>query len=70
MFVGGGGMGGGLMFSVFVRSKETGPVKNNQGECSLKVTRPNGERSKTLVSNPGDTKTIRPFALKGHGSNC
>ena len=27
-------------------------MKNYLGECSLKVTRPNGERSKMLVSNP------------------
>ena len=30
-------------------------VKNYLGECSLKVTRPNGERSEILVSNPGYT---------------
>ena len=28
-------------------------MKNYQGMCSLKVTSPNGERSKILVSNPG-----------------
>ena len=27
-------------------------MKNYLGECSLKVTRPNGEHSKILVSNP------------------
>ena len=28
-------------------------MKNYMGECSSKVTRQNGERSKILVSNPG-----------------
>ena len=27
-------------------------MKNYLGECSLKITRPNGERSEILVSNP------------------
>ena len=33
--------------------KLSGRVKNCLGECSLKVTRPDGECSKILVSNPG-----------------
>ena len=30
-------------------------MKNYLGKCSLKVTRPNGEHSKILVSNPAVT---------------
>ena len=59
MFVGGGGGGGGgggersvNVFCVCVELGETGRVKNYLGECSLKTTRPNGERSAILVSNP------------------
>ena len=33
-------------------AEDTGQVKNCLGECSLKVTRPDGECSKILVSNP------------------
>ena len=29
-------------------------MKNYLGECSSKVTRPNGERSKILVTNPAE----------------
>ena len=51
MFVGGGG--GVLMFSVpCVELGETGQVKIYLGECSLKITRLNGECSAILVSNP------------------
>ena len=32
--------------------EETGRVKNYLGECSFKVTRPDGQCSKILVSNP------------------
>ena len=56
MFVGGGGGGGGggsvNVFCVCVELGETGRVKNYLRECSLKITRPNGERSAILVSNP------------------
>ena len=38
-----------------VCAEETGRVKNCLGECSLKVTRPDGECSKILVSNPACT---------------
>ena len=37
---------------VCVCVEETGQVKNYLGECTLKVTRPDGECSKILVSNP------------------
>ena len=39
-----------MFFCVF--AEETGQVKNCLGECSLKVSRPDGECSKILVSNP------------------
>ena len=44
------------MLSVFcVEWKlETGPVKNYLGECSLTVTRPDGEFSEILVSNTAE----------------
>ncbi len=32
--------------------EETGRVKIDLGECNLKVTRPDGECSEILVSNP------------------
>jgi len=32
--------------------EDTGRVKIDLGECSLKVTRPDGECTKILVSNP------------------
>ena len=35
-----------------VRAEETGWVKNCLGECSLKVTHPDNECYKILVSNP------------------
>ena len=38
------------MFCVCV--EETGRVKNYLDKCSLKVSRPNGECSEILVSNP------------------
>ena len=44
-----GGGGGGLIFFFM---EETGQVKTELGECNLKVTRPDGECSKILVSNP------------------
>ena len=52
MFVGGGG-GSVNVFCVCVELGETGRVKNYLGDCILKITRPNGERSAILVSNPG-----------------
>ena len=33
-------------------------MKNYLGECKLKVTRPNGERSEILVSNPEESKNL------------
>ena len=41
----GGGGGGGV-------NVWAGRVKNGPGECILRVTRPNGECSQNLVSNP------------------
>ena len=46
------GGGGGERFFFCGCIEETGRVKNCLGECSLKVTRPDGECSKILVSNP------------------
>ena len=40
------------MFLLCVCVEETRQVKNCLGECSLKVTDPDGECSKMLVSNP------------------
>ena len=40
------------MFFVCVCVEKTGQVKNCLGECNLKVTCPDGECSKILVSNP------------------
>ena len=37
---------------VCVCAEETGRMKNCLGECSLKVTRPDGKCSKILVPNP------------------
>ena len=51
------------MFFVCVRAEETGRVKNCLGECSLKVTRPNGECSKMLVSNPVHGLSCLPVIL-------
>ena len=42
-----------MIFCVCVCVEETGRVKNCLGECSLKVTHPDGECSKILVFNPG-----------------
>ena len=39
-------------FCLYVCAEETGREKNCLGECSLKVTCPDGECSKILVSNP------------------
>ena len=60
MFVGGEGGGGWIMCSVLVWSWETGRVKNYLGKCSSKVTRPNGERSEILASNPDIHLENRP----------
>ena len=42
---------------------ETGRVKNYLGEYSLKITRPNGERSAILVSNPGLSSWLDQYFL-------
>ena len=63
MFVGrgeGGGGGSVNVFCVCVELGETWRVKNYLGECSLKITRPNGERSEILVSNPVITVQQEP----------
>ena len=44
--------GGGGAKCFFVCAEETGQVKNCLGECSLKDTRPDGECSKIIISNP------------------
>ena len=41
-------VGGGMYFIM----EDTGRVKIDLGECSLKVIRPDGECTKILVSNP------------------
>ena len=78
--MGSGGGWGRLMLSVFEWSEETGRVKNFLGECRLKVTRPNGERSEILVSNPAagnftrrplaqtyaNTRTLNPASYAGY----
>ena len=38
--------------------QETGRVKNYLGKCSLKVTRPDGECSEILLSNPDSLMTF------------
>ena len=43
-----------MFFFLCVCAEETGREKNCLGECSLKVTHPDGECSKILVSNPVD----------------
>ena len=45
-------MGGGGLNVFCVDVEETGRVKNCLGKCGLKVTCPNGECSKIVVSNP------------------
>ena len=45
------GWGGGVGLNVFC-VEDTGRVKIILGDCSLKDTRPDGECSKILVSNP------------------
>ena len=41
-----------LIILICVCLEETGQVKNSMDECSLKVTHPDVECSKILVSNP------------------
>ena len=54
--------------------KETGRVKNYMGECSFKVTCPDGECSTILVSNPDqvtDGKGWRTGGLHSpHHTKC
>ena len=47
---------GAIFFFFFM--EENGRVKTDLGECNLKVTRPDGECSKILVSNPAKAQLV------------
>ena len=50
---------------MYFKMEDTGRVKIDLGECSLKVTRLDGECTKILVSNPGYCTSIHNVSQNG-----